>query len=122
MSGTQTAPAHREEGRCESQAYFCVLQKGKQSSGGWGCFNGNAKWCGKKGREPSSWLQLIISSAGGWEDDSGVVKARGERWRGGGVGRLGVLVNLGTCCFSTLGSSDGGAGDSSENNTQPTTR
>lgn len=89
MSGTQTAPAHREKGRCESQAYFCVLQKGKQSSGGWGCFNGNAKWCGKKGREPSSWLQLIISSAGGWEDDSGVVKARGERWRGGSVGRLG---------------------------------
>lgn len=34
----------------------------------------------------------------------------------------GVLVNLRTCWFGTLGSSDGGAGDSSANNTQPTTR
>ena len=88
MSGTQTATAHREEGWCESWPCFCSItavgsRKPSTALGRCMCFNRNAKWCGKKGREPSSLLQLIVSSLRGWEDDSGVAKARPHRlWRG----------------------------------------
>lgn len=88
MPGTQTATAHKEEGWCESRPCFCSItaahsRKPSTALGRCVCFNRNAKWCGKQEREPSSWLQLIISSPGGWEDDSGVVKARPHwLWRG----------------------------------------
>lgn len=93
------------------------------------CFNRNAKWCGKKAREPSSWLQLIISSLGGWEDDSGAVKTRPHwLWRGtegrwvvwAACGVLGTtLVCIG---WARWGAAMGGQRDSSANSVEPASR
>lgn len=87
----------------------------------------NAEWCGKKEKEPSSWLQLITSSLGGWEDDSGVVKT-GPHWLWRGTERRWVVWAgcdvLGTTSERVgWGAAMGGEQrDSSANSIEPTTR